>query len=417
MKKYYFQITLISLMLLMALHSNGQFHQNLSFNDSNLVVDCGTMPGVFDSVTTYTVEARVKFSEFSWWGNVLCKRTYFERDVVIQCYDTTGQIGIAVSNAGYGYTFTKISANVWHHLALVYDGNNLTNGTRVKFYIDGIQQTIFFIGVIPPVTPVVHGSRFCLGSEFNDTTAVDSLSPLVVPFKGRMDEIRIWNTARTESEIINNMNTELTLPQNNLVAYYQFNQGIGCGSNVSDTILVDAVGNHHGLLWNFDLDSSASNFVTDLDTSVNFDGTLLSSNASVASYQWYDCNLQSIINGQTANSFFPANGGNYSVIVAEEFCVDTSSCYEVNLIGVDEMNSDGSIIIYPNPLQDNFLHFSGIKKNLIVTIMNEIGKVVDVFELDTDQTVYDAGKLTSGIYFAKIDGSDFSVVKKIQVIK
>lgn len=417
MKKSLPAVSLICVMLLITLNSNGQFHHNLSFRDSNLVVDCGSMPHVFDSVTTYTVEARIKFSEFSWWGTVLCKRTFSDRDVVIQCYDTTGQIGIAVSNSGYGYTFSKITPNVWHHLALVYDGNNMSNGTRVKFYIDGIQQTIFFIGVVPPVTPVVYGSRFCLGAEFNDTTAVDSLSSLIVPFKGTMDEVRIWSTARTESEIINNMNAELTLPQSNLVAYYQFNQGVGCGSNVTDTILVDAVGNHPGLLWNFDLDSSASNFITDLDTSVSYNGSVLSAIASAAGYQWFDCDLQSIINGQTANSFLPSNGGNYSVIVSEDFCVDTSTCYEINFIGINEANSDVSINIYPNPLQGNQLYFSGIKNNLIVTIVNEIGKVVDVFELNTEHTEYDAGKLTSGIYFARIEGSSFSAVKKIQVIK
>jgi len=63
------------------------------------------------------------------------------------------------------------------------------------------------------------------------------------------------------------------------------------------------------------------------------------------------------------------------------------------------------------------LYFSGVRKNLIVTFINEIGKVIDVFKLDAEHTVYDAGKLTSGIYFAKIDGSNFSAVKKIQVIK
>ncbi len=417
MKKYFYRTNIICILLLMPLISKGQFHQNLSFKDSNLVVDCGTMPNVFDSVTTYTVEARVKFSEFSWWGTVLCKRTFFERDVVIQCYDTTGQLGIAVSNNGYGYTFAKVSKNEWHHLALVYDGNYATNGTRVKFYIDGIQQTIFFIGVVPPVTPVVSGSRFCLGAEYNDTTAVDSLSQLIVPFKGAMDEIRIWNTARTETEILNNMNSELTLPQNGLVAYYQCNQGQPCGSNVSDTILHDETGNYHGLLWNFNLDGMSSNYVNDVDATVSVNGAIFSANASPAIYQWYDCNSDSIINGQTTNTFIPSQNGNYAVIVTQDLCVDTSLCYEYNAIGIDETNPNVSISVYPNPLQGNLLYFSGIKKNILVTVINEIGKVVDVLELNTEHTVYDAGKLTSGIYFFKFDGSNFLVVKKIQVIK
>ena len=110
MKKNYFITIFLLSILIFVCNAQAQFHQNLSFNGTNSAVDCGSMPSVFENVSTYTVEARVKFNSFTQWGTVLCKRTNFERDVVIQCYDSTGQLGIAVSNGGYAYTFNSFSA-------------------------------------------------------------------------------------------------------------------------------------------------------------------------------------------------------------------------------------------------------------------------------------------------------------------
>jgi hypothetical protein len=60
-------------------------------------------------------------------------------------------------------------------------------------------------------------------------------------FVGMMDEVRIWEDARTETEILNNMNRELTGSEEGLVAYYMFNEGAG-------QIAYDATGNNDGVL-------------------------------------------------------------------------------------------------------------------------------------------------------------------------
>ena len=83
------------------------------------------------------------------------------------------------------------------------------------------------------------------------------------PFGGMVDEVRIWNTARTQTEIQNNMNREIAPSTSGLALYYTFNQGIAAGDNTGLTALIDQTGNSkNGTLTNFALSGSASNNLT-----------------------------------------------------------------------------------------------------------------------------------------------------------
>ncbi|NCS11951.1 MAG: hypothetical protein GPJ08_12735 [Microcystis aeruginosa G13-09] len=47
------------------------------------------------------------------------------------------------------------------------------------------------------------------------------------PFAGKMDEVRIWNKARTQAEIQADMNHQLTGTESGLIGYWQFSEGTG----------------------------------------------------------------------------------------------------------------------------------------------------------------------------------------------
>ena len=49
---------------------------------------------------------------------------------------------------------------------------------------------------------------------------------------GKIDEIRIWNIVRTESEIRQNMNRHLNGNEPGLVAYYRMDEGKGRSSRM-----------------------------------------------------------------------------------------------------------------------------------------------------------------------------------------
>lgn len=69
-------------------------------------------------------------------------------------------------------------------------------------------------------------------------------------------------------------------------------------------------------------------------------------------YNYFNCDTDSIYGSST--SFYPSVVGNYSVIVNELGCVDTSDCLEYNYITVPEYGLRYQLEIYPNPNNGNF---------------------------------------------------------------
>ncbi|MBF0102777.1 MAG: hypothetical protein HQK77_17890, partial [Desulfobacterales bacterium] len=234
----------------------------LNFDGTNDIIDVGDV-SVFNSVTQYTVEAWVKFDTFANWGTVFAKRTGDgDRPVMLQCYGTSGQLGVAV-NSGYGRTSTSLSTNTWYHIAIVYDGAQATDVTRLKLYIDGTLQVFLTLGTVPASTPATTGSRFVVGAEYDSTSAVSGTSGVGAPFDGTLDELRVWSVARSQSDIQTYKNVQLTGSEENLSIYYNFNQGTESGSNAGITTLTDTAGTaQNGTLCNFALTGSTSNWMT-----------------------------------------------------------------------------------------------------------------------------------------------------------
>jgi hypothetical protein len=82
-------------------------------------------------------------------------------------------------------------------------------------------------------------------------------------FNGTIDEVRVWNVARTASQIANNRNVELCNSTANLVAYFPMNEGTPGATNTANTS-ISSYGNTFGtgVLNGFTLSGSTSNFVT-----------------------------------------------------------------------------------------------------------------------------------------------------------
>jgi len=132
--------------------------------------------------------------------------------------------------------------DTWHHVAATYDGSYM------RIYIDGVLANQMAItGTITVNTnPVSIGYQHGYTNEF---------------FKGKLDEVKIWNRALSACEIAANRNCEIT-DQHKLVAYYKFNQGLlGGVANLLENKLTDSGPNaNHGDLTDFGLLSSISNW-------------------------------------------------------------------------------------------------------------------------------------------------------------
>ncbi|MDB9961531.1 HYR domain-containing protein, partial [Oceanihabitans sp.] len=80
-------------------------------------------------------------------------------------------------------------------------------------------------------------------------------------YDGKIDEVRIWDTVRTQTEIQANINNELDT-EPGLVASYHFNEGVANSNNAGITTATDASGNgNNGTLYNFALSGLNSNWV------------------------------------------------------------------------------------------------------------------------------------------------------------
>lgn len=142
---------------------------------------------------------------------------------------------------------TTLNDNNWHHVACVVDRAN----SNIKLYVDGIVEanvTNAFIGTanITTTTPLF------IGKERNSIDYLES----------SIDEVRIWNIARSAGDISRSKNCELQGNETGLIAYYKFNQGFASANNATVITLTDATSNaNNGTLSGFALVGATSNWL------------------------------------------------------------------------------------------------------------------------------------------------------------
>ena len=182
-----------------------------------------------------------------------------------------------------------------HHLAMVYTGTNLV------IYLDGVSvHTVSIPGNFSPL------STFRAGQWGGGLTPNEN-------WKGTIDEVRLWNVARTQAEIDANRALRLTGTEPDLEAYWQMEDGIPAGNNTAISMINDLTGNaNHGALINFSLmPGTASNFVCTGCNPVE---------VIIKDYATRTIDLQEICSGDPVH-FCLAFGGNIPTTNA--------SCYDV----------------------------------------------------------------------------------------
>ena len=74
------------------------------------------------------------------------------------------------------------------------------------------------------------------------------------------------------------------------------------------------------------------------------------------SYQWYVDGT--LINGATTDTWEPLVIGDYTVVITDASgCEGTSPAYTVTSVGINSLNSENALIIYPNPANENLRMF------------------------------------------------------------
>src|SRR6266568_3411557 len=198
-----------------------------------------------DVTRTLTLEAWVKVDRFAdsgvtpivYKGNgAATQRTYAlwvngaDGSVVYSTSDNFG--GTNIQEVTLATAGGVIAADEWHHVAVVQDRNGNPNSTvqLIQIYVDGVLQANSAGGP--------QNLRI-------DVNANSTSNPLLIGrdleghgnFEGTVDDIRLWNVARTAAQIQASMGAELLGSESGLVLYLKANEGTG-------TLLGDA--SNHG---------------------------------------------------------------------------------------------------------------------------------------------------------------------------
>ena len=129
------------------------------------------------------------------------------------------------SPAGLNFPLTSsglIQNNQWYHAAFTYDG------TTMRLFLDGIEVGSRTVGFRPAAWTT---SPVALGSNLQSTGNISATYSGY--FQGVMDEVRIWNYARTQTEIQSSINAKINTAQTGLVARWSIDEGTGTVVNGS----------------------------------------------------------------------------------------------------------------------------------------------------------------------------------------
>ena len=211
----------LTLTILLSLNANAQsFGNALLFDGVDDYVDMGNA-STFNVGTAVTYEAWIK-PDSSQSGYIFRKVVAFAEDkqflysgnrVYFYLYDIFGGTHLISSPSIPNHQYT--------HVAATYEASTGT----ASLYINGVFDTSKSVG---------NSVSNSTGNLYYGFDLVGSDPPL----KGIIDEARIWNIARTESEIQSTMNQTLNGNETGLIGYWKFDEGTG-------TITYDATSSHN----------------------------------------------------------------------------------------------------------------------------------------------------------------------------
>ncbi len=153
-----------------------------------------------------------------------------------------------LSTGATTYSWSGLTAGTWYHVAVKYEAAV----GKASILIDGVevQSSTGLSGSINVNSEsiLIGASRDVAGDPY--------------PFDGAMDEIRLWNVARTDAEILENKDIELQGTESGLVLYYDFNEGTIDADNTGLTQVPDQSSTGNNATFNrFALTGTTSNYV------------------------------------------------------------------------------------------------------------------------------------------------------------
>ena len=339
------RLVLIASIFIFAFSGKAQISNALNFDG---VDDAVSLPANLNQpVGAYTLQAWIKTSDGSG------VRAIVVRPLVHGLFLQNNQLAFYNwVNGQFSVVPVALNDNLWHHIAVTFTHGVANSGI---FYIDGVAAS-------PTFTPgsTSLNNNYGIGHSQNGQL-----------FNGSIDNVTIHNRILTPAEIYSSFK-ECAVTSTNLLANYNFNQGVAEGNNTGVTTLSDQSGNNNnGTLLNFELNGLTSNWVNGkvccfssqnilgttaycLGQTINLNASFVTlSGQSISGYQWKK-NGVNLTNGGNVSG---ATSSNLQItnIVSSDFdtySVEvTSTCgvgiYSVNITESGIINISNLTAYYP----------------------------------------------------------------------
>ncbi|HEU4930302.1 MAG TPA: LamG-like jellyroll fold domain-containing protein, partial [Candidatus Krumholzibacteria bacterium] len=130
---------------------------------------------------------------------------------------------------------TPITTGAWYHAAATYDGMTW------RLYLNGALETTLVVNEPVQSSSIQHAS---FGATLTSTGAASG------HFDGTLDEVRVWDYARTGAEINTDINAQIGTPTTGLVARWALDEGAGSAVKGSAGTAVNGTVQASGWSWN-----------------------------------------------------------------------------------------------------------------------------------------------------------------------
>jgi hypothetical protein len=239
---------------------------------------------------------------------------------------------------------------------------------------------------------------------------------------GQLDEVGLWNRKLNSDEISCIYSTKISPASPGLLAYFDFEDGAPYADNTSVLAIQNEVNTGDGIPEGFAFVDSTSNIIQGnnhgINTAVVQSGNALIAQNISATYQWINCTSNQIIPGAVNQSYTPNVNGSYAAIITQCGIIDTSACLTINNVGLDDLENDSEMLMYPNPANSQVnINLSSRVDNYSIQIFNMLGeRVCDKSLKGNDSNTFDLTKFTSGTYWVEIQSGNSIWKKKLIVL-
>ena len=177
---------------------------SIVFDGTNDYVNIATPPSL-SNVTSFSYSAFVVcVPEDTGAGFFSYGSLYnWSNDILLGYYNNIGSIYFQINNgADGGGRYSYIPPNGFFNVTLVYNGNESTNDTRMKAYINAVQIPLTFDYTVPSVTSTQTNPLCFVGAYSSIGGASDWC------LNGKIGNTLIYNRALTPTEVLQNYNVQ-----------------------------------------------------------------------------------------------------------------------------------------------------------------------------------------------------------------